>query len=152
MAFLQSKFFTISINSSHHMTTNLTGSNGRGLIRDGYPREVVRIDGEAEELADLDDTKLKPLKFERLFEWAMVTSAIPTPDRSRTMQCVLKPTPQLLASTNSLQRVAIRVYGFLGKHNLTPTGNWNRCAYHHILFITITLDPDCHPQLSIHLH
>lgn len=106
----------------------IIASNGRSLIRDNYPRDVVRIDTEAEERASLDDTKVKPLEFERLFEWAMVTSAIPSADRSRTMQCVLKPSPQSLASTNSLQRVAIRVYGFLGKHNFTPTGNWNRCV------------------------
>lgn len=92
---------------------------------------MVRIDNEREEFPQLDRFRLKPIAFDRLFEWAFVTSAVPTSDRSRTMQCVLKPAPELFQTTNSLQRVSVRLYGFLGKHNLTPTGNWNRYVSSH---------------------
>lgn len=77
----------------------------------------------------MDDTAIKPLKFERLFDWALVTSVIPTHDKTRTMQCVHKPASHLLSTTNSLTKVGIRLFGFLGKHNFTAIGNWDRYAF-----------------------
>lgn len=78
----------------------------------------------------MGDSTVKPLQFDRLFDWAMVTSAVPSHDRTRAMQCVLKPAPHIFSETNSLQRLTVRIYGFLGKHNLTTTGNWNRYVVH----------------------